>query len=154
MRLLQTGVSSVAFSDLANSALDKFLRWARRKHCRIKVKIIRRRYTRGGWWPAIPAIGLFNPDKVDTHALPLTGNHHPHPMASRGMNRSHKCATGLVNNPVPGRPAPRVREATRGNPPVEIPAKRPESLTPNLLIARLASRCPCGVVRVVVWMTR
>jgi hypothetical protein len=28
---------------------------------------------------------------------------------------------------VPGRPARRVREATRGNPPVETPAGRPES---------------------------
>ena len=31
------GVSSVAFSDLANYTLDRFLRWARRKHRRITV---------------------------------------------------------------------------------------------------------------------
>jgi hypothetical protein len=36
-------------------------------------------------------------------------------------------STGLVESPVPGRLARRVREAARGNPPVEIPAGRPES---------------------------
>ena len=52
---------------------------------------------------------------------------------------ARQCATGLVESPVPGRPARRVREATRGNPPVEIPAGRPESTShwPN---PRLKSR--------------
>ena len=40
---------------------------------------------------------------------------------------SRQGVTGLVESPVPERPARRVREATRGNPPVKIPAGRPES---------------------------
>ena len=66
--------------------------------------------------------------------------------------------TGLVESPVPGRPARRVREAARGNPPVEIPAGRPESTShcsrglnrrgpvrrcrPNLLVASIAGPTP------------
>jgi RNA-directed DNA polymerase len=43
------GVSSVAFSDLAKYTLDRFLRWAPRKHRRITLKTVRRRYCNGGW---------------------------------------------------------------------------------------------------------
>ncbi len=45
------GVSAAAFADLARYILGRFLRWAWRKHRRITVKTIRRRYCNGGWWP-------------------------------------------------------------------------------------------------------
>jgi RNA-directed DNA polymerase len=78
------GVSSVAFSDLANYTLERFLRWARRKHRRITVKTIRRRYCNGGWWPATPEIGLFNPDKVRTTRYRYRGNAIPTPWPATG----------------------------------------------------------------------
>ena len=78
------GVSSVAFSDLANYTLDRFLRWARRKHRRITVKTIRRRYCNGGWWPTTPEIGLFNPDKVRTTRYRYRGTAIPTPWPAAG----------------------------------------------------------------------
>ena len=78
------GVSSVAFSDLANYTLDRFLRWARRKHRRITMKIIRRRYCNRGWWPARPEIGLFNPDKVRTTRYRYRGTAIPTPWPATG----------------------------------------------------------------------
>jgi RNA-directed DNA polymerase len=45
----QTRRVLVAFSDLAKYTLDRFLRWAPRKHRRITLKTVRRRYCNGGW---------------------------------------------------------------------------------------------------------
>jgi RNA-directed DNA polymerase len=78
------GVSSVAFSDLANYTLDRFLRWARRKHRRITVKTIRCRYCNGGWWPTTPEIGLFNPDEVRTTRYRYRGTAIPSPWPAAG----------------------------------------------------------------------
>jgi RNA-directed DNA polymerase len=41
-------VSAATFADLTNHTLDRIMRWARRKHRRITVKTIRRRYCNGG----------------------------------------------------------------------------------------------------------
>jgi len=39
-------VSAATFADLARYTRDRILRWARRKHRRITMKAIRRRYWR------------------------------------------------------------------------------------------------------------
>jgi hypothetical protein len=59
-------VSAVTFARLAEFTWDRVKRWARRKHRRITLKTIRRRYCNGGWWPATPEITVFNPAKVGT----------------------------------------------------------------------------------------
>jgi hypothetical protein len=74
-------------------------------------------------------------------------------------------STGLVESPVPGRLARRVREAARGNPPVEIPAGRPESTSHRVTVWLFlavasatmvwpgeASRCSDFVLSGAVWL--
>ena len=73
------GVSAATFANLSRYTLDRFLRWARRKHRRITVKTIRRRYCNGGWWPTTPEIGLFNPDKMRTTRYRYRGTAIPTP---------------------------------------------------------------------------
>lgn len=78
------GVSAATFADLASYTLDRFLRWARRKHRRITVKTIPRRYCEGGWWPTTPEIGLFNPEKIRTTRYRYRGTAIPTPWAATG----------------------------------------------------------------------
>jgi RNA-directed DNA polymerase len=78
------GVSAAAFADLARYTQDRFWRWARRKHRRITVKAIRRRYCNGGWWPATTEIGLFNPAKVGTTRYRYRGAAIPAPWPASG----------------------------------------------------------------------
>jgi RNA-directed DNA polymerase len=73
------GVSAAAFSDLANYTLGRIMRWARRKHRRITVKTIRRRYCDSRWWPTTPEIGLFNPDTMRTTRYRYRGAAIPSP---------------------------------------------------------------------------
>jgi RNA-directed DNA polymerase len=77
-------VSAATFADLANYTLDRFMRWARRKHRRVTVKTIRRRYCNGGWWPTTPEIGLFNPDKMRTTRYRYRGTAIPTPWPATG----------------------------------------------------------------------
>ena len=63
----------------------------------------------------------------DAHdAVPIPGNSDPDSVAGRGM-RNHTTHSGACGAPVARKRARRVREAARGNPPVETPAGRPES---------------------------
>jgi RNA-directed DNA polymerase len=78
------GVSAAIFADLANHTLDRIMRWARRKHRRITVKTIRRRYCNGGWWPTTPEIGLFNPEKMRTTRYRYRGTAIPNPWPATG----------------------------------------------------------------------
>jgi len=78
------GVSAAAFADLARYTLDRFWRWARRKHRRITVKAIRRRYCNGGWWPVTTETGLFNPAKVGTTRYRYRGTAIPAPWPASG----------------------------------------------------------------------
>ena len=78
------GVSAAAFADLARYTLDRFLRWARRKHRRITVKAIRRRYCNGGWWPVTTETGLFNPANVATTRYRYRGGAIPAPWPASG----------------------------------------------------------------------
>jgi len=78
------GVSATAFADLARYTQGRFWRWARRKHRRITVKAIRRRYCNGGWWPATTEIGLFNPAKVGTTRYRYRGAAIPAPWPASG----------------------------------------------------------------------
>jgi RNA-directed DNA polymerase len=78
------GVSAAAFADLARYTLGRFLRWARRKHRRITVKTIRRRYCNGGWWPVTTGIALLNPAKVGTTRYRYRGAAIPAPWPASG----------------------------------------------------------------------
>ena len=78
------GVSAAAFAGLARYTLDRFMRWARRKHRRVTVKTIRRRYCNGGWWPVTTEIGLFNPDKMRTTRYRYRGTAIPGPWPVSG----------------------------------------------------------------------
>ncbi len=78
------GVSAATFADLANYTSDRVMRWARRKHRRITVKTIRRRYCTGGWWPTTPEIALFNPDTMRTTRYRYRGTAIPTPWPATG----------------------------------------------------------------------
>jgi RNA-directed DNA polymerase len=78
------GVSAAAFSNLARYTRDRFWRWARRKHRRITVKAIRRRYCNGGWWPVTTEIALFNPDTMHTTRYRYRGAAIPAPWPASG----------------------------------------------------------------------
>jgi RNA-directed DNA polymerase len=60
------GVSSATFAYLGAYTWARVIGWLRRKHRRITVKELRRRYCRGGWWPVTTGRELFNPAKVRT----------------------------------------------------------------------------------------
>lgn len=78
------GVSAATFADLARYTLGRFLRWARRKHRRITVKTIRRRYCNGGWWPVTTENALLNPAKVGTTRYRYRGAAIPAPWPASG----------------------------------------------------------------------
>jgi RNA-directed DNA polymerase len=78
------GVSAATFADLARYTLDRIMRWARRKHRRITVKSIRRRYCNGGWWPTTPEIALFNPETMRTTRYRYRGTAIPTPWSATG----------------------------------------------------------------------
>ena len=78
------GVSAATFADLARYTLGRFLRWARRKHRRITVKTIRRRYCGGGWWPVTAEVTLFNPAQVRTTRYRYRGAAIPAPWPASG----------------------------------------------------------------------
>ena len=78
------GVSAVTFARLAEIIWDRVKRWARRKHRRITLKTIRRRYCNGGWWPVTPEIALLNPAKVATTRYRYRGTAIPAPWPARG----------------------------------------------------------------------
>jgi RNA-directed DNA polymerase len=78
------GVSAATFADLARYTRGRFMRWARRKHRRITVKTIRRRYCSGGWWPVTTGITLFNPDTMHTTRYRYRGAAIPAPWPVSG----------------------------------------------------------------------
>lgn len=78
------GVSAATFADLSRYVVDRFLRWARRKHRRITIKTIRRRYCNGGWWPSTTEIGLFDPAKMRTTRYRYRGAAIPTPWPVSG----------------------------------------------------------------------
>jgi RNA-directed DNA polymerase len=78
------GVSAAVFADLARYTLGRFWRWARRKHRRITMKAIRRRYCNGGWWPVTTEITLFNPNTMRTTRYRYRGAAIPAPWPASG----------------------------------------------------------------------
>jgi RNA-directed DNA polymerase len=78
------GVSAVTFARLAEFTWDRVKRWARRKHRRITLKTIRRRYCNGGWWPVTTEITLFNPVKMRTTRYRYRGTAIPAPWPATG----------------------------------------------------------------------
>ena len=120
------GVSSATFAYLSAYTWARVIGWLRRKHRRITWKELRRRYCAGGWWPGTTERVLFNPAKVPHHALPIPGRSHPGSVAGHRM-RTTPAQDGACGAPVARKRARRVREAARGNPPVETPAGRPGS---------------------------
>ncbi|HWO62377.1 MAG TPA: group II intron maturase-specific domain-containing protein, partial [Umezawaea sp.] len=64
------GVSSATFAYLSAYTWARVIGWLRRKHRRITLKELRRRYCAGGWWPSTTERALFNPAKVRTTRYP------------------------------------------------------------------------------------
>ena len=60
------GVSSATFAYLSAYTWARVIGWLRRKHRRITLKELRRRYCAGGWWPSTTETQLFNPVKIHT----------------------------------------------------------------------------------------
>lgn len=78
------GVSSATFVYLSAYTWARVIRWLRRKHRRITVKDLRRRYCGGRWWPGIPDRQLFNPAKVGTTRYRYRGAAIPTPWPIAG----------------------------------------------------------------------
>ena len=125
------GVSSATFAYLSAYTWARVIGWLRRKHRRITWKELRRRYCAGGWWPGTTERAAVQPGEGAHHALPIPGRSHPGSVAGHGM-RNHTSPYGACGAPVARKRARRVREAARGNPPVETPAGRPGSTSPWL----------------------
>ena len=118
------GVSSATFAYLSAYTWARVIGWLRRKHRRITWKELRRRYCAGGWWPGTNRTGAVQPGEGAHDALPIPGRSDPDSVAGHRM-RNHTSRNGACGAPVARKRARRVREAARGNPPVETPAGRP-----------------------------
>jgi RNA-directed DNA polymerase len=78
------GVSSATFKYLSAYTWARVIRWLRRKHRRITVKDLRRRFCGGRWWPGTEERTLFNPAKVSTTRYRYRGAAIPTPWPSMG----------------------------------------------------------------------
>ena len=78
------GVSSATFKYLSSYTWARVIRWLRRKHRRITVKDLRRRFCGGRWWPGTEERTLFNPAKVSTTRYRYRGTAIPNPWPSMG----------------------------------------------------------------------
>lgn len=78
------GVSSATFAYLSAYTWARVIGWLRRKHRRITVKELRRRYCGGGWWPGTKERQLFNPAKVSTTRYRYRGTVIPSPWPVTG----------------------------------------------------------------------
>ncbi len=78
------GVSSATFAYLGAYTWARVIGWLRRKHRRITVKDLRRRYCGGGWWPGTKERQLFNPAKVRTTRYRYRGTVIPTPWPAVG----------------------------------------------------------------------
>ena len=78
------GVSSATFKYLSAYTWSRVMRWLRRKHRRITVKDLRRRFCGGGWWPGTEERTLFNPAKVPTTRYRYRGTAIPTPWPATG----------------------------------------------------------------------
>lgn len=78
------GVSSATYKYLSAYAWARVIRWLRRKHRRITVKDLRRRFCGGGWWPGTEERTLFNPAKVRTTRYRYRGTAIPTPWPATG----------------------------------------------------------------------
>jgi RNA-directed DNA polymerase len=77
------GVSSATFAYLGAYTWARVIGWLRRKHRRITVKELRRRYCAGGWWPGKER-QLFNPATVRTTRYRYRGTVIPTPWPIAG----------------------------------------------------------------------
>jgi RNA-directed DNA polymerase len=78
------GVSSTTFKYLSSYAWARVVKWLFRKHRRITVKDLRRRFCGGGWWPGTEERMLFNPAKVSTTRYRYRGTVIPTPWPTTG----------------------------------------------------------------------
>jgi RNA-directed DNA polymerase len=76
------GCSSATFSYLRAYTWKQVFGWLRRKHRQITWKILRRRCTSDGWWPATAETTLFNPAGVRTKRYLYRGTTIPNPWPS------------------------------------------------------------------------
>ena len=91
--------------------------------------------------------GAVQPGEGAHHALPIPGRSHPGCVAGP-QDEDHTSTNGACGAPVARKRARRVREAARGNPPVETPAGRPGPTSracgyrrPPPVMARAPSSC-------------
>jgi len=118
------GVSAATFSYLSHYVWRRVWNWLHGKHPRATWKQIRRRYCHvGGSWPASEDRELFQPREGRHHPLPLPGRSHPHSLAGQGRGQP-AAPCGTCGEPGALKGARRVREAARGNGPVERPEPR------------------------------
>jgi RNA-directed DNA polymerase len=78
------GVSSATFQYLSAYTWRRVIAWLRRKHRRITVKELRRRYCDGRWWPRTEERQLFNSAKVRTTRYRYRGTAIPTPWPVTG----------------------------------------------------------------------
>jgi RNA-directed DNA polymerase len=78
------GVSSATFKYLSAYTWARVIKWLRRKHRRITVKDLRRRFCGGGWWPGTEERTLFDPAKVGTTRYRYRGTAIPTPWPTTG----------------------------------------------------------------------
>jgi RNA-directed DNA polymerase len=93
------GVSSATFAYLSAYTWARVIGWLRRKHRRITVKELRRRYCGGGWWPGTRERQLFKPGEGQHDALPIPGDSDPDSVAGHGMS-DHTSRDGACGEPV------------------------------------------------------
>ena len=105
--------------------VGRVLKWLFRKHRRITVKDLRRRFC--GRWLVAGHRGkdAVQPREGQHDALPVSGNSDPNSVADHGMRNNPGFLSGACGAPVAVKAARRVREAVRGNGPVERPEPRP-----------------------------
>ena len=96
-----------------------------------------------GWWPADGDVILFNPGAVRTTRYRYRGTQDPVALAERSMSDSTTDPSGLVESRMRRRGARPVREAGRGNGPVETPAPRPGPTSPRQRPAGSRTSCAC-----------
>ena len=103
------GVSSASFAYLRRYVWQTVWKWLRRKHPKATRKKLRTRYCAGGWWPSGDERTMFDPATVSTIRYRYRGNVIPSPWPTSACGTG--CQMGLVESPLPGQLARRVRGA-------------------------------------------
>ena len=127
------GVSSATFAYLSHYLWHTVWGWLRRKHPKTTWKEIRRRYCGARIVVGQRGTGSCStPRRCAPRATATGAQPSPPPGPPRDEDNHHAALTGLVESPVRCQVARPVREAARGNGPVERPAPRPGPTSPGV----------------------